>query len=281
MSPAIHDCWNQIGVVGNGTCRELVKFIHCRNCPVYTAAGLQMLDRALPAAYRRERGAHYAQPKQLAQPARVSVVVFRLGGEWLALPTNVFQEVAEHLLSPAPTSRPAPTLEGKRGAGGAGRSGPAGHRLHSLPHRRGGLTLGLVNVRGELVICVTVARLLGVEADAEMAKAGSLRPNFRRGGDSAERTTCGPEGRNIPIAPDSVFSFSRLLVTNWKGQRVAFPVDEVAGIQRFSQAELKAPPATTAKSVSTCMRGVFEWRDRTVGLLDAEVFFRTLNRNLA
>src|SRR5437879_1067310 len=62
----IHDCWNVIGVEGNGTCRELVKFIHCRNCPVYSAAGTQLLDRPLPAEYRREQAEHYAQPKKFS-----------------------------------------------------------------------------------------------------------------------------------------------------------------------------------------------------------------------
>ena len=250
-APAIHDCWNQIGVMGNGTCRELVKNIHCRNCAVYMAAGLQLLDRALPAEYRRERAVHYAPPKQLSHPARVSAVIFRLGVEWLALPTIVFQEVAER------------------------------RTLHTLPHRRGGLALGLVNVRGELVICATVARLLGVEENTEILKTVRPQSGYGRDDTRAERTTYGSGGRNISSLPESGISFSRLLVTSWKGQRVAFPVAEVFGIQRFSQAELKAPPATIARSVSTCMQGVFEWRDRTVGLLDAEVFFSTLNRNLA
>src|SRR2546422_702365 len=112
----IYDCWNTIGVEGNGTCRELVKFIHCRNCPVYSAAGTQLLDRPMPADYRREQAEHYAQPKKFSQPARLSLVLFRLASEWLALPTSAFQEVAER------------------------------RALHSLPHRRRGLALGLVNV---------------------------------------------------------------------------------------------------------------------------------------
>ena len=104
--PPIHDCWNLIGVGGNGTCRELARYIHCRNCPVYSAAGVQLLDRALPADYRRERAEHYAQSKKITKPARLSVVIFRLGLEWLALPTGAFAEVAER------------------------------RALHTLPHRR-------------------------------------------------------------------------------------------------------------------------------------------------
>ncbi|MST95314.1 MAG: purine-binding chemotaxis protein CheW [Pedosphaera sp.] len=226
----IHDCWNIIGVEGNATCRELVKFIHCRNCPVYSAAGLQLLDRPLPADYRRERAAHYAQEKKITQPARLSVVIFRLAHEWLALPTNAFVEVAER------------------------------RAMHSLPHRRRGLALGLVNVRGELLICASLARLLGMEEKTETPKA---------------------ESRNISVLPISAFSFSRLLVASWDGQRLALPVDEVHGIQRFQKDELKDPPATVAKSTLTYTRGVFAWRDRTVGFLEADALFAALNRTLS
>lgn len=227
----IHDCWSLIGVEGNGTCRELVKFIHCRNCPVYSAAGIQLLDRPLPPDYRRERAEHYAQVKKIAQPARFSVVIFRLASEWLALPTTAFQEVAER------------------------------RAMHTLPHRRRGLALGLVNVRGELLVCASVARLLGLEQPAarDHTVARAARPVV----------------------------FDRLLVTSWNQQRVAFPVDEVHGIQRFQKDELKEAPATIARSAQTYTHGVLNWHggasgtQRTVGLLDAEVFFTTLNRSLS
>jgi chemotaxis-related protein WspD len=215
----VYDCWNTIGVEGNATCRELVKYIHCRNCPVYSAAGLQLLDRPLPADYRSERAAHYAQQKRITQPARLSVVIFRLAHEWLALPTTVFVEVAER------------------------------RAMHSLPHRRRGLAMGLVNVRGELLICASLARLLGMEQAVGTAK--------------------------------SLTHFERVLVANWDGQRIAFPVNEVQGIQRFHKEELADPPATVAKSTLTYTRGVFAWKERTVGLLDADALFGALNRSLS
>jgi len=216
----IYDCWNLIGVEGNATCRELVKYIHCRNCPVYSAASLQLLDRPLPPEYRRERAAHYAQQKQVTQPARLSVVIFRLAHEWLALPTTTFVEVAER------------------------------RAMHTLPHRRRGLAMGLVNVRGELLICASLARLLGME----QTTAATIK---------------------------STTHFERLLVANWEGQRIAYPVNEVHGIQRFHQEELKDPPATVGKSTLTYTRGVFGWQERTVGLLDAEALFGALNRRLS
>lgn len=233
----VYDCWNTIGVGGNGSCRELPRFVHCRNCPVYSAAALQLLDRPVTDEYRREWSEHYAREKKLTTPAKTSVMIFRIGSEWLALPTQAFQEVAER------------------------------RAVHSLPHRRRGVVLGLVNVRGELLICASLGRLLGLTEQgagkvrsAKCQVSGSLTP------DTAHLA---------PLLAD------RLLVANWDGNRIAFPVDEVHGIQRVHQDELREPPGTVAKSTHTYSRGVFAWRDRTIGFLDADVLFAALNRSLS
>ena len=68
----LHDCWNTIGVAGDQSCARLKEIIHCRNCPNYSAAGVQLLDRALPADYQRGWTQHFAQPKKLLD--RKSVV---------------------------------------------------------------------------------------------------------------------------------------------------------------------------------------------------------------
>jgi len=224
VSAPVHDCWSTIGVNGNGTCRELLRFVHCRNCPVYSAAGIQLLDRPLTADYRRERTAHYAQTKQLSQPAWTSLVLFRLGQEWLALPTPTFQEVAER--------RP----------------------VHSLPHRQRGIVLGLVNVRGELLVCVSLAGLLRLETPA------------------SDHARC--------------VVYDRLLVANWDGHRMVFPVDEVQGVHRVRGDVMKDPPATISQSAHACTQAVFEWRvggradTVTVGFLNANAVFSALNRRL-
>jgi chemotaxis-related protein WspD len=212
-------CWNQIGVYGNATCPELQQFIRCRNCPVYSNAALQVLDRPFLPQVRREWTEHFAQPKQLTAPARASALVFRIGAEWLALGTQAFLEVAEH--------RP----------------------VHSLPHRQRGVVLGLVNIRGELLICVSLGRLLGLD---------SKPPRSERG------QNCG-----------------RLLVTGWDRNRLVFPADEVCGIHRFQMSELSEPPATLAKSSFSYTQGLLSWAGRTVGLLDAERLFPSLNQSLA
>jgi chemotaxis-related protein WspD len=74
-----------------------------------------------------------------------------------------------------------------------------------------------------------------------------------------------------------------LLVTTWNGLRLAFPVDEVHGIHRLPQDQLKTPPAmiSNPERFRGYTQAVFSWRDRTVGLLDADSFFDSLNRCLA
>jgi chemotaxis-related protein WspD len=223
LSPApIHpldDCWNNIGVVGDQTCRELTRHIHCQNCPVYSAAAVQFLDRPIAPDYRREWTEHFALDKQIATPAKTSAVIFRVGGEWLGMPTQAFQEVAERRV------------------------------MHTIPHRRRGVVLGIVNVRGEILICASIGKLLGLESTAVVK-------------------------RQLAV-------FDRLLVAEWNGQRVAFPVDEVHGVHRFHSADLREAPATVANSTVSCATGVFPWRNFTVGYLDPDAMFASLNRNLS
>ncbi len=217
-SAGVRACWNEIGVYGSSACAELEKFVHCRNCPVYSTAGVELLDRPLPENYRREWSEHFSVEKHRATPAKISVVIFRIATEWLALPTNAFQEVAERRLT------------------------------HSLPHRRQGIVVGLINVRGELLICVSLRRLLGLDR-------GNPEPT-RRPSD-------------------------RLLVMNWDGNRLAFAVDEIHGVHRFQPHELRDAPATVSKSSLTFAQGVFIWQQHPVGLLEADALFSTLNRSLA
>jgi chemotaxis-related protein WspD len=180
---------------------------------------MQLLDRPLLPQYRNEWTEHFARPKQLTAPATASALVFRIGEEWLALGTQAFQEVAER--------RP----------------------VHSLPHRQRGIVLGLVNIRGELLICVSLGRLLGLES--------------------------------APWSQTERRTYDRLLVTGWDGNRLVFPAEEVCGIHRFQMSELKEPPATLVKSSFSYTRGLLSWAGRTVGLLDAERLFSSLNRSLA
>ena len=51
----IDDCWNRIGVKGDGTCGELKAVFHCRNCPVFAAAGQRLFEGPPPDTYLDEQ----------------------------------------------------------------------------------------------------------------------------------------------------------------------------------------------------------------------------------
>jgi chemotaxis-related protein WspD len=216
-----HDCWNQIGVFGDGTCPELAKVIHCRNCPVYAAGGRSLLEREPPADYLREWTQALAEAKDEDQAEdTLSVLIFRLGREWLALPTHVCQEVAE--------MRP----------------------IHILPHRSGPVLLGLVNIRGQIRLCVSLRELLGLEP-----------------GDDSGRTMNHKNPRClVVIAGDS---------DHW-----GLLVDEIHGIQRFHLSAIRDAPVTVAKAAPRLTKGVIDWQDTGVGYLDDGLLFLALRKEV-
>jgi chemotaxis-related protein WspD len=129
----IDDCWNRIGVRGDGSCPELKRYVHCHNCPVYAAGAADLLDADVPAGYFADRTAQLAEPARIEEVETRSVVIFRVASEWLALPSSVVVEVANLL------------------------------PIHSLPHRPNGVVLGLASIRGELLVCVSLRQIVGAE----------------------------------------------------------------------------------------------------------------------
>ena len=219
--PAIDACWNRIGVRGDRSCADLRQHVHCHNCPVYAAAASALLDRAAPDGYLAEWTGHVARPKAVDEGETRTVLIFRVGGEWLALAMSSIVEVA--------SVRP----------------------IHSLPHRRTSVVVGVANVRGELLTCVSLSGLLDLGAPAPV-DAG------RRG--IADR---------------------RLIVLRRGSLRVVVPVDHVHGIHRVPAAGLAAAPATVTKSPATHSKRVFAWQGRSVGVLDDESLFLALEKSQA
>ncbi|MES2076447.1 MAG: chemotaxis protein CheW [Pseudomonadota bacterium] len=147
---AIDDCWNRIGVAGDQSCPKLPAHIHCRNCEVYADAAQRNLQRPVDADYQREWAEHFRQPLRDDAALDASRLVFRLGREWLALPTAQFVTVAPHT------------------------------RPHRLPHRDGRELLGVVNVGGTLHPCLSLAALLGIDESELLADAEQGRHIFPR-----------------------------------------------------------------------------------------------------
>jgi chemotaxis-related protein WspD len=216
----ISDCWNKIGVLGDSSCPELKQTIHCRNCPVYSAAAVALLDTELPSDYRAHWANEIARDKTLTESDTHSVVVFRVAAECLALKTTVLQEIVSL------------------------------RTIHSVPHRRDGVLLGLANVRGELLVCFSLHKVIGLEQGVELKPAKSRVSE-------------------------------RLLVIQHNGERAVCPVDEVYGIARFHPRDLAAVPPTIARASISYTRSILSWQGKSIGLLDDELLLHTVNRNLA
>ena len=215
------DCWNRIGVRGDSSCERLVEYVRCLNCPVFETAAAKLLEQPIPLVdLSRHDTRAAAQPQHDVQGASESFLVFRIGDEWLALPTPIFKRIVQ--------TRP----------------------IHTLPHRQHRAVLGVVNVQGELLVCLSLAHLLGFDADT------AARDERAR--------------HDLP----------RLLVVSRGEEHAVFPVDQVDGVHRLAPATFCAPPATLSQAAAAHTRAVTPWRGLSVGVLNADTLFDTLNRSL-
>ena len=159
----IQDCWNHVGVFGDCSCPELRQVFHCKNCSVYTSAGRSLLEREPPADYIQEWKRVLEQPKETEPAGTTSVLIFRIFEKWFAIETKYLREVTEPRV------------------------------IHRIPHRTGKFLMGLINVRGEILLCISLSRILEIEQTNDL-----------------------PGGRMIEIEKD--------------GERWVFPVDQVQGV---------------------------------------------------
>ncbi|HLP88359.1 MAG TPA: chemotaxis protein CheW [Nostocaceae cyanobacterium] len=230
MNQILDVCWQKIGIYGDRTCPELSNVAHCRNCSIYTGAGRQLLNRPLPNDYRQKWTQLIAQPrtktiqpKSLAITAKTTtlkVVIFRLQQEWLALPAEIFQE----------TTTVCP--------------------IHTLPHRSNQILRGLVNIRGELYLCISLSHLLNLEI------SGKSSPSFS------------------PVV------YSRMVVVKYEGDIWVFSVDEIYGLHQIQQEELIDPPTNLTSANRTYTKSLFSWHSYSVSYLDTESLFSTLARKV-
>src|ERR1700722_13260853 len=187
------------------------------------ALATRLLDREVPEASLCESTAHVAAKKHVVELGTKSVVLFRIGTEGLALPTDVFQEIGDRCT------------------------------VRRMPDQRGGILSGLVNVRGELLLCVAPGVIFGL---------GKAAAEGQRTGKSS--------------------SAERLMICKCGDARLAFQVNEVHGLHRYHPRDLRSPPATLAQAaVGIYTLGVVPWKDTIVGCLDDELLFYTLNKGLA
>ncbi len=184
------------------------------------ATALQrLLDRPVSDQDLAEAARVAAIPFEARTAKTTGVLVFRLEGELLGLPATLLRRVT-------PVARAS-----------------------AIPHRRSRLLRGICSVRGELVLCVDLRALLGVNGGA--AKAGAETQSSRR------MIVLGP--------PDA----------SW-----VFEVDALIGIERIDVASLRSAPVTVERASSAFVRGLADLPVGCVSVLDGERVLRGLEAAL-
>ena len=211
---AIDDCWNRIGIHGDKSCPLLDEHIHCRNCAVYSAAATRLLDRY--ALQQEDRGSASVAAEN--EVSTRSLLMFRLGEEWLALATRSLVEVAPL------------------------------QAIHSLPHQRSRALLGVANVRGALVACLSLVELLGLDGTVNAASGARVMP--------------------------------RMLIIAAHGGPVVVPVDEVDGIHAIAEHILDAASRSGNQASAKYTRGVLQFKGRSLRWLDEEQLLSAVTRSL-
>ncbi len=213
-------CWKQIGVRGDRSCPELQEFGHCRDCPVFSREGRTLLDREAPENYLIEWATLLAQERKPVCREGEVVQVFRLTSEWFALPAHCWVEVVG--------ARP----------------------VRRIPHRSNPILMGLVSVRGEIHLCVSLSNMLGLENDEGLEHAKTREGNSR---------FCVVKKDNI----------------GW-----VFPADAVHGLIFYSAKDVRNVPSTVAKSYRKFTCGLLDIEDKKVGLLDEIPVFDAFSRSV-
>jgi chemotaxis-related protein WspD len=206
------DCWNHIGFRGDRSCPKLERLGHCHNCRVFITASRRLLERPLPQGYLEEWAIAVAVPKAIEDGPTESILIFRLADELLALATWTCEEVCQ----------------------------PA--QIHTVPHLSNEVFLGLVNRRGEIQPCFSLAAALGIKSDpADAAAWVALRH---------------------------------------RGDVWVFPVDEVLTVHRVGESALSAAPVTLGSAHQSFTTAMVAWNGRRVDLLDPLLIVQELARRL-
>jgi len=217
----INDCWNTIGVwrSGQNKCERLDDVIHCYNCHIYSTAGRELLNRQAPSGYADEWANILATDTSTKTNDSISAIVFRLGEEWLSLPVSLINEIT--LLK----------------------------SIYDIPHIKDKKIRGMVNIRGELIICMSLGYLLGIEK------------------------------------PDSNFieeerSINRLIMIRENNGYIVFPVSEISGIIYYDVESLAPAPDTIKNSKLNFMLGVTRHEDKTIGCIDQDDLLESIAGSL-
>lgn len=178
--------------------------------PKDAGAVMRLLDQPLSDADLAEGSEYAARPARPRSGGSEGVLLFRLDGELLAIPAILLRRTT-------PYARPSP-----------------------VPHRTTGLLRGLCNIRGELVLCADLRRLLGVAPSADQVMK---------------------EGQSDP---------RRMVVIGTAAEPWVFEVDSLVGVERIDTGTLRPAPLTVEHAINAYVLGLTEIGGKPVTELDGE-----------
>ena len=186
-----------------------------------TLAALRLLNRDPNPEYIADWTKLLAQQKLDEDKEGTSVIIFRLGGEWLAIGTRVFLEVSQL------------------------------RKIHTVPHRTSETLMGIVNLQGQITLCINMHNFLSIE-----------------------------NGNDVMGPPKQHSGFKRMLAIQKDQDLWIFSVDEVYGIFHTDEKKLENTPVTVMKSTHNFLKGIICWHGKNVGYLDEDLLFYSLRRSI-
>jgi chemotaxis-related protein WspD len=123
-------------------------------------------------------------------------------------------------------------------------------RVHRVPHTKSPVIRGVVNINGRLRIFISLGALLEIG------------------------------GKSRSSGPHEAFIDFPMIMIEQNSEVWTFAVDKILGVFHCDLNDLKNVPVTVAKSAANYVKGVLNWRDKQVALLDEELLFFSLRRNL-
>ena len=160
-------CWHRIGVSGDRSCPELAMFVHCRNCPAFTASARTFFDRQAPEG--TWRSGRTCWPTAVPRRPSASRVVGKM--------TRTTPFAARR--GEPPDLPPGGRVAGVRTRAVAEVTTP--RPVHRIPHRTGRVLAGLVYLQGQAQLCVSLHGLLGIDPHGPTPRLVVLRdPPTRR-----------------------------------------------------------------------------------------------------
>lgn len=203
------NCWNTIGVWSENlpTCEKLREVIHCRNCNEYIRIGRDVFEKEIPENYISQWTREYAEHQLRKRSKTESVIIFRIANEWLGFPTKYFDEIVES------------------------------KKIQRVPHYSGKVLLGIINVRGQIRLCFSLRKILGVtkEIDSNQVAGNAIQRN---------------------------------IVVQFEEDSYVFPVDEIQGVYRYEKQEMQAIPTAVNAGISESVDGILRLADKHVSCLN-------------